>query len=257
MQENKITEAVKDRYSQIAEQAGQGCCSTASCSCGCGSDSEVLSQAVGYNLEDLKEIPEEAVMGLGCGNPVSLAALNAGDTVIDLGSGAGVDVFLAAIKVGAEGRVIGVDMTEAMIDKANAIALDNDYRNVEFRLGEIEKLPVDDNSADAIISNCVINLSQDKAKVFGEAYRVLRKGGHIVISDIVSEKTLSDGMRNDMDTWSCCIGGALPEPEYLDMIRQAGFSEPEILSRRTLYSEDKDAQGMIKLFSLTVKASKP
>jgi len=215
------------------------------------------AETIGYSREDLGCIPEEAVMGLGCGNPAALAELRAGETVLDLGSGAGVDVFLAANKVGPQGKVIGVDMTREMIDKASTIAKSSGYENVEFRLGEIEKLPVNNSSVDTVISNCVINLSPDKAKVFSEAYRVLRPGGRLVISDIVADRILSDAMRSDLDAWAGCIAGALEQQEYLGKIRGAGFGDLEVASNRQFYVEDSANRDMVKLLSITVKAYKP
>ncbi len=249
MEEGKIKKAVRAKYSQIAKRNQE--------TCGCGTSPLCQAQARGYSSQDLTCIPEEAVMGLGCGNPAALAELKAGETVLDLGSGAGVDVFLAANKVGVQGRVIGVDMTEEMIDKAAAIARDNGYENVEFRLGEIEGLPVDDNSVDAVISNCVINLSPDKFQVFREAYRVLRVGGRLVVSDIVAEQALSQEMRRDLDSWAGCVAGALEQPEYLAKIKQAGFINLKVSSKREYYVEDKAQKEMVKLLSITVKASKP
>lgn len=251
MKAKKIREAVKARYSQIARSSRHSCCSS------CPEvDSLVRAETIGYAKEDLECVPEEAVMGLGCGNPTAIAELEAGETVLDLGSGAGIDVFLAAGKVGAKGKVIGIDMTREMVDKASAIARNNRYGNVEFRLGEIEKLPLDDSSVDTVISNCVINLSPDKSQVFREAYRVLRTGGKLVISDIVTEQTLPDEMRDDLNTWAGCVAGALEQGEYLSKIREAGFCDLQVVSKREFYVEDRRNNEMVKLFSLTVKAHK-
>jgi ubiquinone/menaquinone biosynthesis C-methylase UbiE len=252
MKNERIKNAVKARYSQIAERSQQSCCS----SCGCGIGPLAQTEAIGYSGEDLERIPEESVMGLGCGNPTAIAELKPGETVLDLGSGAGIDAFLAADKVGPNGSVIGVDMTEEMIDKAADIAKCNGYTNVEFRLGEIEELPVDDSSVDIVMSNCVINLAPDKAKVFREAYRVLRPGGRLSISDIVADRALSDEMRNDLDAWAGCIAGALEQRQYLRIIKEAGFVDLQVLSSREFYVQDSNNKKMAKLSSITIRAYK-
>jgi arsenite methyltransferase len=252
MKEKEIKEAVKGRYSQIAKQSQQSCCS----SCSGGASSVLQSRSIGYETDDLERVPEEAIMGLGCGNPIATADLKFGEVVMDLGSGAGVDVFLAANKVGPTGRAIGVDMTKEMIDKATRIAADHGYQNVEFRLGEMEKLPVENESVDAIISNCVVNLSPDKSKVFQEAYRTLKSGGRLTVSDIVSEGALPDEIRTDSNAWACCIGGALEQREYLEKIKAAGFEDVKVVSTREFYIENKTNQTKEKLMSITVKAYK-
>jgi arsenite methyltransferase len=252
MKEKEIKKVVKGRYAQIAKQDQQSCCP----SCGCGASSWLQAKAVGYSGQELEHIPEESVMGLGCGNPTAIADLKEGDVVLDLGAGAGVDVFLAANKVGPAGRVIGVDMTEEMVDRATSIARDHGYRNVEFRLGEIEKLPVEDDSVDAIISNCVINLSPDKAKVFREAHRVLKPGGRLTVSDIVTEGALPDEIKSDPNAWAGCIAGALEQQEYLRKIRKAGFEDAQVLSSKEFYLEGEGSQSPTKLLSITVKALK-
>ena len=252
MKEREIKEVVKGRYAQIAKQDQESCCS----SCGCGVSPLVQAAAVGYLREDLADIPEETVIGLGCGNPTAIAELKTGEVVLDLGSGAGVDVFLAANKVGPTGRAIGVDMTKEMVDKAEGIARDYGYHNVEFRLGEIERLPVGDESVDAIISNCVINLSPDKSKVFQEAYRALKSGGRLIVSDKVSEGALPDEIKDDPDAWAGCIAGALEQQEYLEKMEQAGFEDIEVVSSREFYIENKANQTKEKLLSITVKAYK-
>ena len=252
MKEKEIKEAVKGRYSQIAKQDQQSCCS----SCSGGASSMLQSRGIGYERNDLERVPEEAIMGLGCGNPTATADLKAGEVVLDLGSGAGVDVFLAANKVGPTGKAIGVDMTKEMIDKAKRIAANHGYQNVEFRLGEMENLPVEDESVDAIISNCVVNLSPDKSKVFQEVYRALKPGGRLTVSDIVSEGALPDEIRTDSNAWACCIGGALEQREYLEKIKGAGFEEVKVVSSREFYIENKANQTKEKLLSITVKAYK-
>jgi len=252
MKNKEIKEAVKRRYAGLAGQGQQGCCS----SCSGSASSMLQSKGIGYAKEDLERIPEESVLGLGCGNPIAIAELKPGEVVLDLGSGAGVDVFLAAKRVGPAGRVIGVDMTGEMVDKATKIAADYGYDNVEFRLGEIERLPVEDNSVNAIISNCVINLSTDKSRVFREAHRVLKPGGRITVSDIVSERAIPDEMKNDTDAWTGCIAGALEKQEYLGKISRAGFADVQILSSREFYVENRATQTQEKLFSITAKAYK-
>ena len=248
----KIKEVVKGRYARIARQDQQSCCP----SCACGVSSLSQAEAIGYLREDLEHIPEEAIMGLGCGNPIAIAELKAGEVVLDLGSGAGVDVFLAANKVGPMGRVIGVDMTKEMVDKAKDTAVSYGYHNVEFRLGEIEELPIDEESVDVIMSNCVINLSPDKSKVFQEAYRVLKTRGRLIVSDIVSERTLPDEIKQDPDAWAACIAGALERQEYLKGIKKAGFEDMQVVSEREFYIQSTESKAMEKLSSITVKAYK-
>jgi len=252
MKDNEIKKAVKGRYAQIAKQDQESCCP----SCSGGASSLLQAQVSECLRGDSEHVPEEALMGLSCGNPSAIADLKAGEVVLDLGSGAGADVFLAANKVGPAGRAIGVDMTEEMVDKAEEIARNYGYRNVEFRLGEIEKLPVEDESVDAIISNCVINLSPDKTKVFQEAYRALKPGGRLTVSDIVSERALPDEIKTDSNAWACCIGGALEQQEYLEKIKEAGLKDIEIVSSREFYIENKANQTQEKLLSITVKAYK-
>lgn len=252
MEKKKIKEVVKGRYAQLARQGQESCCP----SCNSGASSLLQAKGTEYLREDLESVPEEAIMGLGCGNPAALADLRTGEVVLDLGSGAGVDVFLAANKVGPTGKAIGIDMTEEMVDKAEEIARNYGYHNVEFRLGEMENLPVEDESVDAIISNCVINLSPDKSKVFQEAYRVLKPKGRLTVSDIASERALPDEIRTDSNAWACCIGGALEQQEYLEKIKKAGFKDIEIVSSREFHVENKANQTEEKLLSITVKAYK-
>lgn len=249
MKDLQTKEYVKRRYGKIAQRGG-GCRA-----CACESSAKDLALRLGYSEQDLKDVPESASMGLGCGNPVALASLKEGETVLDLGSGAGIDVFLAARKVGAKGKAIGVDMTEEMIRKARTIASEHAYGNVEFRLGEIENLPIEDSSVDAIISNCVINLSPDKKKVFQEAYRVLRHGGRIMISDLVTEGELPDEVKKSLEAWAGCIAGALEKNRYLDTISDAGFKNIRIVSESS-YDLDVSHGLAGKITSVQVEAYK-
>ncbi len=218
MKKVEIKKIVKESYGKIAESGG-----SCGCSCNCGStDNETIAKSLGYSEKEIKSVPD-ANFGLGCGNPTSLGEIKKGMTVLDLGSGAGFDCFLAAEKTGKNGKVIGFDMTENMVKKARKNAEKYGYSNVEFRLGEIEELPVEDNSIDLIISNCVINLSPDKDKVFSEAFRVLKKGGELFVSDIVLLQELSKEQRNNKDLIFGCVGGALLRNDYIRKIRAAGF----------------------------------
>jgi arsenite methyltransferase len=228
MREEEIKKAVRDRYADIVTKSGKCCLPSASC---CGGDSavETISRDIGYRTEDLEAVPEGANLGLGCGNPVALASLRKGETVVDLGAGAGFDCFLAAKEVGKNGRVIGVDMTPAMLDKARENAQKGGYDNVEFRLGEIENLPVADNTADIIISNCVINLSPDKRRVFQEAFRVLKPGGRLMVSDIVLLKELPEALKESIDAYVGCVAGAIMKDDYLDAMNKAGLQEVRII----------------------------
>jgi arsenite methyltransferase len=224
-----IRKKVQERYGQIA--AGMGsCCGPAKGGCGCSPSSQDLSQGVGYTAEELQSIPQEANLGLGCGNPLALAALRQGETILDLGSGGGIDCFLASRNVGPQGRVIGVDMTPDMLHLARKNAAKGDYRNVEFRLGEIEHLPVADNTIDVVISNCVINLSVDKAQVFREIYRVLKPGGRMMVSDIVLTKELPERIQKSVVAYTSCIAGAITRNDYLDAISAAGFAQVKIMA---------------------------
>jgi arsenite methyltransferase len=191
---------------------------------------------VGYKKEDLDSVPEGANLGLGCGNPTALASLKKGETVLDLGAGAGFDCFLAANKVGADGMVIGVDMTPEMVDKARSNARKGGYKNVDFRLGELEHLPVADNSVDVLISNCVINLTPDKAAVFKEAFRVLKPGGRFAVSDIVLLKELPDAVKQSVAAYVGCLSGAIMKDDYLETIRDAGFEGVKIVDETALAS---------------------
>ncbi|UCF09630.1 MAG: arsenite methyltransferase [Candidatus Bipolaricaulota bacterium] len=222
MDEADIRKVVRKRYAEAARQS----CSCRSPSC-CG-DNDSVSRTLGYSEAELASLPEGADLGLGCGNPTALASLAEGEVVLDLGSGAGIDCFLAAQAVGGTGRVIGVDMTTDMIDRARANAARNGIGNVEFRLGEIEHLPVADGEVDVVISNCVINLSPDKPQVFREAFRALKPGGRLIVSDIVALAELPDAIRSSLDAYAGCIAGALRKEEYLAAIADAGFREVEV-----------------------------
>ncbi|MCP8309479.1 MAG: arsenite methyltransferase [archaeon] len=252
MKDKKIKKIVKERYSKIAKGGGSCCPTCAPCSY------DVTEQAkkIGYSEEEIERIPKEAVTGLGCGNPTALADLKEGEVVLDLGAGAGIDVFLAANKVGANGYVIGVDMTEEMVKKSSVLAKKYGYKNVEFRVGEIENLPVEDNSVDIIISNCVINLSPDKLRTYQEAYRVLKLGGRVLISDLVTEGELPEEIRKNFDAWAGCIAGALEKREYIDTIRKAGFRDVNIVSQNTFYEQGLDDTLVGKITSVKVRAYK-
>ncbi len=250
MQQKEIKEYVKKKYSRIAKLDG-----SCSCSCDCGRSSSDVSLQIGYSKEDLKDVPEASNIGLGCGNPVALASLSEGETVLDLGSGGGLDVFLAAKKVGTKGKVIGVDMTEEMITRARTIAQENGYENVEFRLGDIEELPIEDSSVDIVISNCVINLSPDKQKVFKEVHRVLKTGGRLMISDLVTEGELPEEVKRSLDAWAGCIAGALERNHYLNIIRRAGFKDVRIVSEST-YSVSTSRELSGNITSVQVEAFK-
>jgi SAM-dependent methyltransferase len=210
-------------------EAGQGQSSAPACGCDHPGD---LSLQLGYENRDLQAVPEGANLGLGCGNPVAMASLKPGETVLDLGSGAGFDAFLAAQRVGPGGQVIGVDMTPQMIERATSLAKTHGYANVEFRLGDIEQLPVADGSVDAIISNCVVNLTTDKPRVFREAYRVMKPGGRLMVSDLVLVRPLPQAVREDLDAYGACIAGALLKDDYLAAIEAAGFAHVRVAGER-------------------------
>lgn len=224
MKEEKIKKIVREGYAKAAKKQGSCCCGSA------------ISEKIGYTKEDLKSIPE-GTASFGCGNPTAFASLKEGDTVLDLGSGAGFDCFLAARKVGDKGKVIGVDMTPEMIDKAREIAREGNYKNVEFRLSEIEHLPVADKSVDVIISNCVINLSPNKKSVFKEAFRVLKPSGRLMVSDIVLLKDLPKEVKNSTHAYIGCVSGAMMKDDYVKTIRGAGFQGVRIIDERHFPSE--------------------
>ena len=235
MEEDDIKGAVRNAYAKVAKNEPR---SFAVNSCCGGSRNFVsgISLAVGYKKEELDAVPEGANLGLGCGNPTALASLEKGETVLDLGAGAGFDCFLAANIVGDGGLVIGVDMTPEMVDKARSNARKGGYKNVDFRLGELEHLPVADNSVDVIISNCVINLTPDKAAVFKEAFRVLKPGGRFAVSDIVLLKELPDAVKQSVAAYVGCLSGAIMKDAYLETIHAAGFEGVEIVDETVLAS---------------------
>lgn len=241
--QEKTREYIRERYAAIATEPtqGGGCCGDGSCGCGTSpSDTLDISLKMGYKASEVGSVPLHANMGLGCGNPLALALLKEGDVVLDLGSGGGFDCFLAREQVGRTGKVIGVDMTGEMIQLARDNALKAGYENVVFRLGEIENLPVADNSIDVIISNCVVNLSMDKKKVFAEAYRVLKPGGRLVISDIVATAELPEEVKNDLRLLAGCIAGAEHYKTIERLLGQANFTsiklEPKDTSKQILDS---------------------
>jgi ubiquinone/menaquinone biosynthesis C-methylase UbiE len=277
-QTSSIKEAVKEHYADLIskrkkEGAGCGCGPSPSTqtseklesSC-CSPDltsiatsKTSVAELIGYDKTDISEIPDEAVQNaFGCGVPLTHVDIKEGDVVLDLGSGAGLDILLTSRKVGSTGKAIGLDMTPEMIEKANENAQKMGAQNVEFRLGEMEDMPIEDNSVDWIISNCVINLSPDKLKVFSEAYRVLKTGGKMVVSDIIA-KDLSEELKQDFAFWAGCIGGALSEKDYLQAIRDAGFREVEVLSKVFLEEELSTQLGQNlygKIASVKVRAIK-
>lgn len=231
MKEDKVKKLVRNRYAKVAKTSGSCCASNVSC-CSAPTNEQV-SKMIGYTDEEMNAVPEGANLGLGCGNPIALASLKEGERVLDLGSGAGFDVFLAAKKVGEQGKVIGVDMTPEMLDKARANAKKGKYTNVEFRLGEIENLPVADNSVNVIISNCVINLALNKKRVFEEAFRVLAPNGRLMVSDIVLLKELPESIQKNVEAYAGCIAGAEIKGKYLELIQKAGFQEVKVIEEKT------------------------
>ena len=228
MKERQIKKKVQQGYAKIAKQE-TSCCESLEVCCGKATSTEEISKTIGYTTEQLRAVPEGANLGLGCGNPTALAFLQPGEIVLDLGSGAGFDCFLAANKVGSTGQVIGVDMTPEMLRKARENAKKGGYTNVEFRRGDIEKLPVEDASVDVVISNCVINLSPDKKKVFDETYRVLKPKGRLAISDIVLLKNLPEKIQNSVEAYVGCISGAILKDRYLQLIKDAGYIDVTVI----------------------------
>ena len=254
MKESEVKKVVREGYGKIAVESSS-CCGPVK-ACGCGNNStEATSKQIGYSDEDINTVPDGANLGLGCGNPVAIASLKEGDTVLDLGSGAGFDCFLAAKKVGPRGRVIGVDMTAEMLDKARGNAEKGHYTNVEFRMGEIENLPAADNSVDVVISNCVINLSPDKRRVFREAFRVLKPGGRLMVSDIVLTQEMPDLIKTSIEAYVGCVAGAETKEKYLAAIKAAGFIDVKIAGETAfpieLMNNDPTVQQVVESLSLS------
>ena len=269
----EIRKIVRKGYARIAKSGSSCGCAPSSC-CAPGGSAKKLSRAIGYREVEMDAVPEGANLGLGCGNPTALASIRRGETVLDLGSGAGFDSFLAARRVGPDGKVIGVDMTPEMVRKARANAKKGGYANVEFRLGEIENLPVDDDSVDLVISNCVINLVPDKKRAFKQAFRVLKPGGRMMVSDIVLAKKLPRVVMDSVAALVGCLAGALLKDDYLDAITAAGFRKVEVLKQTSFPLEvmenDPTAQALAgkltakqardlakSILSIGVKAVKP
>jgi SAM-dependent methyltransferase len=246
MKDEELKMAVRAGYAKVANQGGSCCSSTC---CGSAKPQEI-SKKIGYTDEEIQAVPDGSNLGLGCGNPIALAAIKAGETVLDLGSGAGFDCFLAAQKVGPEGKIIGVDMTDEMLERARKNASKGGYRNVEFRMGEIENLPVDDNTVDLIISNCVINLVPNKDKAFKEAFRVLKAGGRLMVSDIVLLKKLPDFVKDSIEAYVGCVSGASTKERYLDYIKSAGFENVTVMDESVFsldcMTSDPTGQAILK-----------
>jgi len=244
MSDEAIRKTVRERYEQRAKD-GVSCCAKPRTCCG---TQDSVSRAIGYSEEELGAVPEGADLGLGCGNPTALASLKEGETVLDLGSGAGIDCFLAAQAVGPSGRAIGIDMTAEMIDRARENAGRNGIENVEFRLGEIEHLPVADRSVDVVVSNCVVNLSPDKPQVFREAFRALKPGGRMFLSDIVLLKPLPTEVRESVEAYVGCVAGASMKADYLAAIEAAGFRDVEVLKEVASDSAFSDDDAKAKVY---------
>lgn len=259
MRPDEIKNVVRKEYAKFA-LAGTSCCPGAQSCCGSAPAADEIGKRIGYSEDELKSAPEGANLGLGCGNPVVLASLREGEIVLDLGSGAGFDCFLAAGRVGQTGKVIGVDMTPEMLSKARENATRGGFANVEFRLGEIEHLPVPDNHVDAIISNCVINLSPEKDQVFREAFRVLKRGGRLMVSDIVLLRELPEAMQESIAAYVGCLAGAVLKDRYLESIRSAGFEDIQVISEDVFSIEfvvnDPTARAIIEDLRLSQAALK-
>lgn len=251
--ENPIKEDIKKRYSQIAVSGNSDCCCMPG-ECQSGDSPIDATKLIGYNQKDLESIPQESILGVGCGAPLNHANLKKGEIVVDLGSGAGIDIFLASKKVSDTGKAIGIDMTDQMLEKARENALKGNYSNVEFKKGDIEEsIPLGNNTVDAVISNCVINLTTNKTNAFKEVFRILKHNGRMVISDLITDMELSSNQINS-DQWCACIDGALTRENYISSMKQAGFEKIEVLEER-VYMEGEKANGR-KITSLVIKAVK-
>lgn len=251
--ENSIKDDIKKRYSKIVVSGNTDCCCMPG-ECDSGDSPIDATKMIGYDQKDLESIPQEAILGVGCGAPINHANLQEGETVVDLGSGAGIDIFLAARKVLDSGKAIGIDMTDKMLEKARENALKGNFSNVEFKKGDIEEnIPLNHNSVDAVISNCVINLTTNKTNAFKEVFRILRKNGRMVISDLITDIELPSGEINS-DQWCECIDGALTKENYISCIQQAGFEKIEILEERSYMDGEKINNR--KISSLVIKAIK-
>ncbi|MDH5751414.1 MAG: arsenite methyltransferase [Deltaproteobacteria bacterium] len=265
VERDRHRQTVRDAYAQVAVSSDEGqSCGTQSGCCGVSDDSAIntlISTRLGYSQQDVESVPGGADMGLGCGNPRAIASLRSGEVVVDLGSGGGFDCFLAAREVGPGGRVIGIDMTPEMLSKARANASRGNYENVEFRLGEIEHMPLADGTADIIISNCVINLSPDKAQVFREAFRILKPGGRLAISDVVASAELPPEMRADEKLIAGCIGNASLIDDLREMISRAGFTQVSIQPKEESREFIRDWAPGVRVedyvVSATIEAIKP
>jgi len=264
-QADEIRQKVRESYAEVAESSNNGsCCGEQSSCCGVSDDAAIntlVSTRLGYSEDDLASVPEGADMGLGCGNPRAIASIKPGETILDLGSGGGFDCFLAAAETGDSGHVIGIDMTPSMISKARNNAVRGKYSNVEFRLGEIEHMPVANETVDVIISNCVINLSPDKQQVFSEAFRVLRPGGRLAISDVVASTELPDEIRNDLALYSGCMAGASQVSVLQNILESSGFEKIRIAPKDESKEFIKDwapGRGVEDyVLSATIEAVKP
>lgn len=250
----EIKEKIKERYGKIAVSGNSDCCCMPEDCCGSDASPKEALLSIGYNKSELDAIPESSILGVGCGAPLNFADLKEGETVVDLGSGAGIDVFLASKQVGNDGKVIGIDFTDDMLNKATTAAKENGFNNVEFRKGDIENaIPVEDHSVDAVISNCVINLTTDKVKAFKEVYRILKKDGkgRIAISDLVTSKEVHGESVNAED-WCSCIDGALTQENYINAIKAANFKDVKVINEQ-LYMDETQSDGR-KITSLVIRA---